>query len=108
MAQTAFRGINKIELYEALTGFGRFDYHPRVSQFSGHAGHPISLDLSVEAEMDRSFVLVKKMERRYSGDNSLAGYYRPCFQDVDKAYLSGNPEEFKKALQSLTDSICME
>ena len=105
MAQTTFRGISKIDLYEALTGFKRFDDHPRISQFSGH---PISIDSSVEAEMDRALVLVKKMERQYSGNNPLAGYYQTCFQEVDKAYLSGNPEKFKKSLQSLTDSIYME
>lgn len=99
--QKDFKGISKIELYKALTGFAR-------SQSSGEnrfSGHPISLDVSVEAEMDNALILVKKMERKYSGNNPLAGYYQSQFQKIDEAYRIGKPEQFKEALKSLTDSI---
>jgi hypothetical protein len=97
--------MSKIELYRALTGYGRFDDHPDVSQFSGH---PVSIDTSVTEEMDRALILVKRMERRYSADNPLAGYYEPCFKKIDEAFALGDSKKFKDSLQNLVDSIHME
>ena len=105
MIQNALREISKTDLYKALTGFGRFDNHPRVSQYSGH---PVNIDTIIESEMDKALVLVKKMERQYSENDLLVRYYKPCFQKIDKAYVSGDPEQFKESLQYLVDSIYME
>ena len=105
MSEDKLTGIDKLTVYTALTGHGRFDDHPRVSQFTGH---PLSIDVSVQDEMENALKLVKKMEVQYKDQVMLGPYYNPHFKDVKKAHTSGDPEKFKRALQSLTDSIYAE
>ena len=103
MVQNTLKGISKSQLYNTLTNsvYDKKGSHISVSDI-------INIDTSIESEMDRAFILIKKMERRYSKNDLLAEYYRSDFQEIDKAYIHEDPEKFKEALQSLIDSIDMQ
>lgn len=108
--------INKDELYEALTGGTKFDHHERMSYGHGRPVMPLEAfytltwddEGTLEQGIDRAYILVKRMQRTYREPHALAEYYRTCFEHIDKAYLDGDPEKFRDALQELIDSIHAE
>lgn len=94
--------IDKFELYKALTGVDRANASSGVS-------NPVTIDTTIESEMDKAYLLVKKMERIYSNRKDMtAQYYRKHFQEIEKAYLEADPAEFKGALKHLVSSIYWE
>ena len=98
--------MSKTVVYKALTGYNRFDDHKRVTQF---AGHPISIDTTVETNRDLALDLVEKMEAHYNHRNRLlAEYYQHDIEQVKEARETDDPDKLKDALQSLIDAIYME
>ena len=65
----------------------------------------VSLDLTIEAEMDKAYLLVKKFERERRKYSFRPGYLEGALSTVDEKYIKGDPEDFKWALEYFLQSI---
>ena len=95
---TTHKGIDERELYKALSGHS-------IRYIPGRIGSEgrVSIDTTVETEMDRAFILVKKFEREQK--KWVFHRYRSYFKGVDEAYVSGDSGNFDLALNQLLRSI---
>ena len=58
------------------------------------------------SEVDKVYLLIKKMQRCYhKREDPAAKYYSINFKAVEEAYLSQNIDEFKKVIYDLMVSI---
>ena len=102
--QQVLQGLDKHKVYEAIQNFFKANKLPE--NFNPWDFLDI-FDSIKEADIDKLFLLAKKMQRMICNDHNslLTKYYQPLFLKIDRAYVKGNRKEFLIALQSLCNAI---
>ncbi len=98
------KGIDEKELRRALTGGSQAFIEGRINAYAFLNGK-VSIDTTIEAEMDRAYILTKKFEREYRTSGGNPQHFRTEHDLLDRAYLKGDPTEFKSALEWLLYAI---